>query len=181
MQKSLEGEDFREIREAVGKLCADFPAPYWQKLDRDSRYPTEFVSTLTRSGFLAALIPEVYGGSGLPLAAAAAILEEIHRSGGNAAACHAQMYIMGVILRHGSESQKREYLPAIAAGELRLQAFGVSEPECGSDTTSIRTFARRDGDRYVVNGQKIWASRAGHSDLMLLLARTTPTAEPPRI
>ncbi len=179
MQKSLEGEDFREIREAVGKLCADFPAPYWRYLDREGRYPTEFVSTLTRSGFLAALIPEAYGGSGLPLAAAAAILEEIHLSGGNAAACHAQMYIMGVILRHGSESQKREYLPAIAAGELRLQAFGVSEPECGSDTTSIRTFARRDGDRYVVNGQKIWTSRAGHSDLMLLLARTTLAADAP--
>ena len=179
MQKSLASDDFREIREAVGKLCADFPAPYWRTLDRDGAYPTEFVSTLTRSGYLAALIPETYGGSGLPLAAAAAILEEIHRSGGNAAACHAQMYIMGVILRHGSETQKREYLPAIAAGELRLQAFGVSEPGCGSDTTSIRTFARRDGDRYVVNGQKIWTSRAGHSDLMLLLARTATAAEPP--
>ncbi len=177
MQESLAGDDFKDIREAVAKLCAEFPAPYWRRLDRENDYPAEFVSKLTRSGFLAALIPEMYGGSGLPLAAAAAILEEIHRSGGNAAACHAQMYIMGVILRHGSETQKREYLPAIATGALRLQAFGVSEPECGSDTTSIRTFARRDGDRYVVNGQKIWTSRACHSDLMLLLARTTPQTE----
>ena len=177
MQESLAGDDFKDIREAVAKLCAEFPAPYWRRLDRENDYPAEFVSKLTRSGFLAALIPEMYGGSGLPLAAAAAILEEIHRSGGNAAACHAQMYIMGIILRHGSETQKREYLPAIATGALRLQAFGVSEPECGSDTTSIRTFARRDGDRYVVNGQKIWTSRACHSDLMLLLARTTPQTE----
>ncbi len=177
MQESLAGDDFKDIREAVAKLCAEFPAPYWRRLDSENDYPTEFVSKLTGSGFLAALIPEMYGGSGLPLAAAAAILEEIHRSGGNAAACHAQMYIMGVILRHGNETQKREYLPAIATGASRLQAFGVSEPECGSDTTSIRTFARRDGDRYVVNGQKIWTSRAGHSDLMLLLARTTPEAE----
>ena len=177
MQESLAGDDFKDIREAVAKLCAEFPAPYWRRLDRENDYPTEFVSKLTRSGFLAALIPEMYGGSGLPLAAAAAILEEIHRSGGNAAACHAQMYIMGVILRHGSETQKREYLPDIATGASRLQAFGVSEPECGSDTTSIRTFARRDGDRYIVNGQKIWTSRAGHSDLMLLLARTAPETE----
>ena len=177
MQESLAGDDFKDIREAVAKLCAEFPAPYWRRLDRENDYPTEFVSKLTRSGFLAALIPEMYGGSGLPLAAAAAILEEIHRSGGNAAACHAQMYIMGVILRHGSETQKREYLPDIATGALRLQAFGVSEPECGSDTTSIRTFARRDGDRYIVNGQKIWTSRAGHSDLMLLLVRTAPETE----
>ena len=177
MGDSIEDHDFHDIREAVRKLCADFPGPYWRGLDRDGAYPEAFVSALTRSGFLAALIPETHGGSGLPLAAAAAILEEIHRSGGNAAACHAQMYIMGVILRHGSEAQKSEYLPAIAKGEVRLQAFGVSEPECGSDTTSIRTFARRDGDHYVINGQKIWTSRAGHSDLMLLLARTTPLDE----
>ena len=166
--------DYREIREEVAKLCAEFPGEYWQKLDRDHAYPSEFVQALTQAGYLAALIPEEYGGAGLPLSGAAAILEEIQRAGGNGGACHAQMYIMGAILRHGSEEQKREYLPRIASGELRLQAFGVTEPTSGTDTTSLRTTARREGDEYVINGQKIWTSRAEHSDLMLLLARTTP-------
>lgn len=166
--------DYREIREEVAKLCAEFPGEYWQKLDREHAYPSEFVQALTRAGYLAALIPEEYGGAGLPLSGAAAILEEIQRAGGNGGACHAQMYIMGAILRHGSEEQKREYLPRIASGELRLQAFGVTEPTSGTDTTSLRTTARREGDEYVINGQKIWTSRAEHSDLMLLLARTTP-------
>ena len=164
----------REIREEVRKLCARFPGEYWRKLDRERGYPTEFVRALTEAGYLGALIPEEYGGAGLPLSAAAAILEEIHHAGCNAAACHAQMYTMGTILRHGSEDQKRRYLPKIATGELRLQAFGVTEPTSGTDTISLRTFARREGDRYIVNGQKIWTSRAEHSDLMLLLARTTP-------
>ncbi len=163
-----------EIREEVGKLCARFPGEYWRRLDAARGYPTEFVHALTEAGYLSVLIPEEYGGSGLPLSAAAAILETIHASGGNGAACHAQMYIMGTILRHGSPEQKRHYLPKIAAGALRLQAFGVTEPSSGTDTTSLRTFARRDGDRYLVNGQKVWTSRAEHSDLMLLLARTTP-------
>lgn len=163
-----------EIREAVTRLCAQFPGEYWRKIDTARAYPTEFVQALTDAGYLAALIPEEYGGAGLPLSAAAAILETIHAQGCNGAACHAQMYTMGTVLRHGSAAQKAEYLPKIAAGELRLQAFGVTEPTSGSDTTSLRTFARRDGDRYVVNGQKIWTSRAEHSDLMLLLARTTP-------
>jgi alkylation response protein AidB-like acyl-CoA dehydrogenase len=163
-----------EIREAVTRLCAQFPGEYWRKLDTARAYPTEFVQALTDAGYLAALIPEEYGGAGLPLSAAAAILETIHAQGCNGAACHAQMYTMGTVLRHGSAAQKAEYLPKIAAGDLRLQAFGVTEPTSGSDTTSLRTFARRDGDRYVVNGQKIWTSRAEHSDLMLLLARTTP-------
>jgi alkylation response protein AidB-like acyl-CoA dehydrogenase len=167
-------ESHAEIREEVAKLCARFPGEYWRKLDWDRAYPTEFVRALTEAGYLGALIPEEYGGAGLPLSAAAAILEEIHRSGGNAGACHAQMYIMGTILRHGSPEQKRRYLPKIATGELRLQAFGVTEPTSGTDTTALRTFARREGDRYIVNGQKIWTSRAEHSDLMLLLARTTP-------
>src|SRR5215213_4996483 len=167
-------DDHAEIREEVGKLCARFPGEYWRKLDWDRAYPTEFVQALTEAGYLGALIPEEYGGAGLPLSAAAAILEEIHRSGGNAAACHAQMYIMGTILRHGSPEQKRKYLPKIATGELRLQAFGVTEPTSGTDTTALRTFAKREGGKYVVNGQKIWTSRAEHSDLMLLLARTTP-------
>ncbi|GGG22931.1 acyl-CoA dehydrogenase [Caldovatus sediminis] len=167
-------EDHAEIREEVRKLCARFPGEYWRALDRERGYPTEFVRALTEAGYLAALIPEEYGGAGLPLSAAAAILEEIQHSGGNAAACHAQMYIMGTILRHGSEEQKRRYLPRIASGELRLQAFGVTEPTSGTDTTALRTTARREGDRYIVNGQKIWTSRAEHSDLMLLLARTTP-------
>jgi alkylation response protein AidB-like acyl-CoA dehydrogenase len=163
-----------EIREAVARLCAQFPGEYWRNLDSVRGYPTEFVQALTDAGYLAALIPEEYGGAGLPLSAAAAILETIHAQGCNGAACHAQMYTMGTVLRHGSAAQKAEYLPKIAAGDLRLQAFGVTEPTSGSDTTSLRTFARRDGDRYVVNGQKIWTSRAEHSDLMLLLARTTP-------
>ena len=155
-------------------LCADFPGEYWRALDRERGYPTEFVAALTKAGFLAALIPEQYGGSGLPLSAAAAIMEEIHASGGNGAACHAQMYTMGTLLRHGSAAQKDRYLPAIAKGELRLQAFGVTEPTSGTDTLSLRTTAVRDGNDYVINGQKIWTSRAEHSDLMLLLARTTP-------
>jgi alkylation response protein AidB-like acyl-CoA dehydrogenase len=163
-----------EIRAEVRKLCARFPGEYWRELDARRGYPTEFVAALTEAGWLAALIPEEFGGAGLPLSGAAAILEEIQASGCNGAACHAQMYIMGTILRHGSPAQKAQYLPAIARGELRLQAFGVTEPTSGTDTTSLRTTARRDGDRYVVNGQKIWTSRAEHSDLMLLLARTTP-------
>ena len=163
-----------EIREEVKKLCARFPGEYWRKQDRERAYPTDFVRALTEAGYLSVLIPEEYGGSGLGLSAAAAILETIQAEGCNGAACHAQMYIMGTILRHGSDAQKRQYLPAIARGELRLQAFGVTEPTSGTDTTALRTFARRDGDRYIVNGQKIWTSRAEHSDLMLLLARTTP-------
>jgi alkylation response protein AidB-like acyl-CoA dehydrogenase len=170
-------QSFPEIREAVAKLCAGFPGSYWQALDRDRTYPTEFVRTLTEAGFLSVLIPEAYGGSGLGLAAATAVLEEIHRSGCNGGACHAQMYTMGTILRHGTPEQKERYLPAIASGELRLQAFGVTEPTSGTDTTRLRTFAKRVGDKYVVNGQKIWISRAEHSDLMVLLVRTTPREE----
>jgi len=163
------------IREAVRALCADFPGEYWRKLDRERAYPAEFVAALTKAGFLAALIPEQYGGSGLPMSAAAAILEEVHASGCNGAACHAQMYTMGTVLRHGSAEQKQKYLPGIAKGELRLQAFGVTEPTSGTDTLNLRTTAVREGNSaYVVNGQKIWTSRAEHSDLMLLLARTTP-------
>jgi alkylation response protein AidB-like acyl-CoA dehydrogenase len=162
-----------EIRLEVAKLCARFPGEYWRKLDQERAYPTEFVRALTEGGYLGALIPEEYGGAGLPLSAAAAILETIHAEGCNAAACHAQMYIMGTILRHGTEEQKLAYLPGIATGALRLQAFGVTEPTSGTDTTSLRTFARNEGDHYVVNGQKVWTSRAEHSDLMLLLARTT--------
>ena len=159
----------------VRALCAKFPGEYWRELDRERAYPTEFVAALTEAGYLAALIPEEYGGSGLSISAAAAILEEIHAAGGNGAACHAQMYIMGTILRHGSAAQKQRYLPKIASGELRLQAFGVTEPTSGTDTLSLRTTARREGnEHYVINGQKIWTSRAEHSDLMLLLARTTP-------
>ncbi|WP_046864365.1 acyl-CoA dehydrogenase family protein [Microvirga massiliensis] len=167
-------QDYAEIREEVRKLCAEFSNEYWRKLDRESAYPAEFVKALSNAGYLAALIPEQYGGSGLPLSAAAAILEEIQRAGCNGAACHAQMYIMGALLRHGSEDQKQKYLPRIATGELRLQAFGVTEPTSGTDTTSIKTFAEKRGDRYIVNGQKVWTSRAEYSDLMLLLARTTP-------
>ncbi|KMO29759.1 acyl-CoA dehydrogenase family protein [Methylobacterium aquaticum] len=163
-----------EIREEVAKLCARFPDEYWRRLDTDRAYPTDFVNALTESGYLSVLIPEEYGGSGLPLSAAAAILEEVQRSGCNGAACHAQMYTMGTVLRHGTQAQKERYLPEIAAGRLRLQAFGVTEPTSGTDTTALRTTARREGDRYIVNGQKIWTSRAEHSDLMLLLARTTP-------
>jgi acyl-CoA dehydrogenase len=164
----------QEIREAVGRLCQEFLGEYWRTLDRDRAYPTEFVAALTEAGFLSALIPEEYGGSGLPLSAAAVILEEIHRQGGNAGACHAQMYTMGTVLRHGSDAQKARYLPRIADGSLRLQAFGVTEPTSGTDTGSLRTTARREGDRFIVNGQKIWISRAEHSDLMVLLCRTTP-------
>ena len=163
-----------EIRDSVRAICARFPGAYWRALDRERRYPADFVEALTTSGMLAALIPEEYGGSGLKLSAAAAILEEIHASGGNGGACHAQMYTMGTILRHGSDAQKRLYLPDIAAGRLRLQAFGVTEPDAGTDTSAIRTTAELHGDTYVVNGQKVWTSRAEHSDLMLLLARTTP-------
>ena len=171
------GETFDEIRRPLRALCARFPGKYWRQLDRERAYPTEFVAALTEAGYLAALIPEEYGGSGLGIAAGAAILEEIHKSGGNAAACHAQMYIMGTLLKHGSEAQKAAYLPKIAAGALRLQAFAVTEPESGTDTTSLRTSAVRDGDKYVVNGHKVFISRTEHSDLMLLLARTTPLDE----
>jgi len=167
-------DDLTAIRESVRALCADFPGDYWRALDRERAYPTQFVDALTRAGFLAALIPEEFGGSGLSMRAAAAIMEEIHATGCNGAACHAQMYTMGTVLRHGSDAQKRSYLPAIARGELRLQAFGVTEPTSGTDTLSLRTTATRDGDDYVINGQKIWTSRAEYSDLMLLLARTTP-------
>ena len=167
-------EDHTDIREGVRRICADFPGSYWQELDQLEHYPTDFVKAMTEAGFLSALIPETYGGSGLPLRAAGVVLEEIHASGGNAAATHAQMYTMGTVLRHGSEAQKRKYLPEIAAGRLRLQAFGVTEPTSGTDTTQLKTRAVRDGDHYVINGQKVWTSRALHSDLMLLLARTTP-------
>lgn len=163
-----------EIREQVQKLCSKFPGDYWRALDEVRAYPTDFVKALTESGFLSVLIPEEYGGSGLGLSAAAAILETVQQSGCNGGACHAQLYTMGTILRHGSEEQKAKYLPGIASGELRLQAFGVTEPGSGTDTSSLRTFARREDDHYVVNGQKVWTSRAEHSDLMLLLARTTP-------
>jgi acyl-CoA dehydrogenase len=167
-------ESFEDIRAAVRALCEQFPGEYWRELDRDRAYPTAFVNALTEAGFLAALIPEEYGGSGLTMSAAAAIMEEIHASGCNGAACHAQMYTMGTLLRHGSPAQKQRYLPDIAAGKLRLQAFGVTEPTSGTDTLSLRTTAVRDGEHYVVNGQKIWTSRIEYSDLMLLLARTMP-------
>ncbi len=167
-------DDHGEIREAVRRLCAGFPPEYWRKRDAARGYPSEFVAALTQAGYLSVLIPEDYGGSGLGLSAAGAILETIQAEGCNAAACHAQMYTMGTILRHGSSEQRQRYLPGIATGELRLQAFGVTEPTSGTDTTALRTTARRTGDGYVVNGQKIWTSRAEHSDLMLLLARTTP-------
>ena len=163
-----------ELKRAVGELCAQFTDAYWRELDAKRGYPEEFVQALTKAGYLATLVPEEYGGAGLGIAEAAIVLEEIHRSGGNAGACHAQMYIMGTLLRHGSDEQKRRYLPRIATGELRLQAFGVSEPTTGSDTTQIKTVAIRKDGHYVVQGQKIWISRAEHSDLMLLLARTTP-------
>jgi alkylation response protein AidB-like acyl-CoA dehydrogenase len=167
-------DDLAQIRASVRALCARFQGEYWRKLDRERDYPTEFVAALTEAGYLAALIPEQYGGSGLTLLEAAGIMEEIHTCGCNGAACHAQMYTMGTLLRHGSDAQKQRWLPAIASGELRLQAFGVTEPTSGTDTLSLRTTAVRDGDHYVINGQKIWTSRAEHSDLMLLLARTTP-------
>ena len=169
-----ESADLAPIRASVRALCANFPGEYWRRLDRERAYPEEFVAALTKAGFLAALIPEEYGGSGLSIHAAAAIMEEIQASGCNGAACHAQMYTMGTLLRHGSIAQQKRYLPAIARGELRLQAFGVTEPTSGTDTLSLRTTAVQEGDSYVVNGQKIWTSRAEHSDLMLLLARTTP-------
>ena len=180
MSKSVaqQDTDHADIRDGVRALCAKFPGEYWRALDRERAYPTDFVTALTQAGYLAALIPEDYGGSGLGLGAACAILEEVHAAGGNGAACHAQMYIMGTILRHGSDAQKKAYLPKIASGELRLQAFGVTEPTSGTDTLSLRTSARREGnDHYVINGQKLWTSRAEHSDLMLLLARTAPRDE----
>lgn len=170
-------QDYSDIREEVAKLCAQFPGPYWQAKDRAKEYPSEFVAALGEAGYLAALIPEEYGGAGLPLSAAAAILEEIQRQGCNGGAVHAQMYVMGTVLRHGSEEQKARYLPRVATGELRLQAFGVTEPTSGTDTLSLKTVAKKDGDEYVVNGQKLWTSRAEHSDLMILLARTTPRDE----
>jgi acyl-CoA dehydrogenase len=166
-----------EYRRAIRELCAGFPNQYWQRIEAAAAYPEEFVQSLTAAGWLAALIPTEYGGGGLSLTEASVILEEINRSGANSGACHAQMYIMGTMLRHGSEEQKRRYLPAIASGELRLQSFAVTEPTTGTDTTKIKTFAERHGDRYIVNGQKVWISRVQHSDLMLLLARTTPIAE----
>jgi acyl-CoA dehydrogenase len=172
----MTGADFDEIRAGVRELCARFPAEYWRGLEPD-RYPSDFVTALTEQGWLAALIPEEYGGSGLGIAAASVVLEEINASGGNGAACHAQMYTMGTVLRHGSDDQKARYLPAIARGELRLQAFGVTEPSVGSDTTQIKTAARKVEGGYRISGQKVWTSRAEYSDLMLLLARTTPIAE----
>ena len=168
------GEDYPEIRDSVRRVCADFPGAYWRKLEEEEAYPTEFVKALTEAGYLGALIPESYGGSGMPLRAAAVILEEIHASGCNAGACHAQMYTMGTVLRHGSEAQKQRWLPHIASGKLRLQAFAVTEPSTGSDTTRLKTRAVPNGDSYLITGQKVWTSRALHSDLMLLLARTTP-------
>src|SRR2546428_12959271 len=171
---SVREHDLGEIRDAVAKLCASFPMDYWRETDRERRYPTEFVRALPEAGWLSCLIPEESAGAGWTLAAAAAILEEIQRSGANGAACHAQMYTMGTVLRHCSEAQKKKYLPKIARGELRLQAFGITEPSAGSDTSSIRTTAARKGERYVVNGQKGWTSRAQHSDLKLLFARPTP-------
>jgi alkylation response protein AidB-like acyl-CoA dehydrogenase len=175
MRATRDSEEIASIRAAVRALCANFPGEYWRKLDRERAYPTAFVNALTEAGFLAALIPEEYGGSGLTMSSAIAIMEEIHAAGCNGAACHAQMYTMGTVLRHGNAEQKQRYLPKIASGELRLQAFGVTEPTSGTDTLALRTTAVRDGnDSYVVNGQKIWTSRAEHSDLMLLLARTTP-------
>ncbi len=168
---------YPEIREAVAKLCAKFPGDYWRKLDRGMDYPQDFVDALTQAGWLAVLIPEEYGGAGLPLSAAAAVLEEMQRAGCNGGACHAQMYTMGTLLRHGSDAQKAKYLPQIASGALRLQAFGVTEPTSGTDTGALKTTARLEGDHYIINGQKIWTSRAEHSDLMLLLARTAPLRE----
>jgi acyl-CoA dehydrogenase len=169
-----DGDPHQEIRAGVRKLCGQFPGEYWRRLDREAAYPADFVKAVTTAGYLSALIPEEYGGSGLPLSAAAAILEEIQRAGCNGAVCHAQIYIIGTVLRHGSAEQKRKYLPAVASGELRLQAFGVTEPSSGTDTSSITTFAEREDGHYLINGQKIWTSRAEYSDLMLLLARTTP-------
>ncbi|PHY22400.1 acyl-CoA dehydrogenase family protein [Caulobacter sp. BP25] len=174
MSTLADPELIEALRQTVRALCRDFPPVYWRGLDREKAYPTEFVAAMTRAGLLGVLIPENYGGGGLGLTAAAAILEEVHTSGGNAAALHAQMYTMGTVLRHGSQAQKEKWLPRIADGSIRLQAFGVTEPTAGTDTTSISTFARREGETYVINGQKVWTSRAEHSDLMVLLARTTP-------
>jgi acyl-CoA dehydrogenase len=171
---TAETHDYTAIREEVAKLCQQYPGEYWRAKDRERAYPTEFVTALGDAGYLAALIPEEYGGAGLPISGAAAILEEIQKQGCNGGACHAQMYIMGTLLRHGSDAQKAAYLPKIATGELRLQAFGVTEPTSGTDTLALRTTAKLDGDHYVVNGQKIWTSRIEHSDLLLLLARTSP-------
>ena len=173
-------DSYEQIRKAVERLCADYPGEYWRHQDTQSRYPVEFVQALVDTGYLSVLIPAEYGGSGLDLKAACIILETIHKAGGNGAACHAQMYTMGTLLRHGSEAQKRKWLPEIAAGELRLQAFGVTEPASGTDTTRIRTTAGHDGDGYVINGQKIWTSRAEYSDLMLLLVRTAPREASPK-
>lgn len=173
----MSDENYSEIRDSVRKLCSGFPGEYWRELDETKSYPTDFVKTLSDAGFLSVTIPQQYGGSGLPLSAACAVLEEIQRSGCNGGACHAQMYTMGTLLRHGSEEQKQKYLPNIASGALRLQAFGVTEPNSGTDTTRITTFAKRDGDDYVVNGQKVWISRSEHSDLMVLLVRTTARDE----
>src|SRR5690349_15221718 len=168
---------YADIREGVRALCAQFGDEYFRKIDAAHQYPAEFVNALTKAGWLSALIPEEYGGSGLSLSAASVVMEEINRSGGNAGFCHGQMYNMGTLLRHGSEAQKKKYLPKIAKGDLRLQSMGVTEPTAGTDTASITTTARRKGDRYVVNGQKVWISRIQHSDLMILLARTQPAAE----
>jgi len=173
--KSIDStEELVQVRESVRKLCEQFPGEYWRTLDRACAYPSAFVEALSQAGFLSVLVPEEYGGAGMALSGAVAVLEEIQRAGANGAACHAQMYMMGALLRHGSPEQKARYMPGIAAGQLRLQAFGVTEPTSGTDTLSLKTFARREGDHYVVNGQKVWTSRAEHSDLMLLLARTTP-------
>ena len=169
--------DHQDIRDGVARLCQDFAGDYWQACDKDDAYPSAFVNRLTEEGYLSALIPEAYGGLGLSLSAGGAILEEIHRSGGNAAACHAQMYTMGTVLRHGSEAQKQSFLPGIASGDLRLQAFGVTEPGSGTDTSALKTTARKQGDQYIINGQKLWTSRAEHSDLMVLLARTSDVPE----
>ncbi|MEQ1946633.1 MAG: acyl-CoA dehydrogenase family protein [Bryobacteraceae bacterium] len=169
--------EHEEYRRAVRELCAGFDSQYWQKMEEAASYPEEFIQALTDAGWLSALIPAEYGGAGLSLTEASVILEEINRSGGNSGACHAQMYVMGTLLRHGSEDQKKRYLPLIAEGKLRLQSFAVTEPTTGTDTTKLKTFAEKKGDRYVVNGQKVWISRVQHSDLMILLARTTPLAE----
>ncbi|MFG1230020.1 acyl-CoA dehydrogenase family protein [Xanthobacter wiegelii] len=172
--KTVGGDQFQDIRDAVRALCADFPAEYHRKVDETRAYPEDFVDALTKAGWMAALIPEDYGGSGLGLTEASVIMEEINRAGGNSGACHGQMYNMNTLVRHGSEEQRRRYLPKIATGELRLQSMGVTEPTTGTDTTKIKTTAVRTGDRYVINGQKVWISRVQHSDLMILLARTTP-------
>jgi len=176
LSMSLE-EDYPELREGVRKLCADYPAEYWRKLDKAEAYPDDFVDAMSAAGYLAALIPEEYGGAGLPFRAAQVIIQTVHEEGCNAGACIAQMYTMGTVLKHGNEDQKKRYLPKIATGALRLQAFGVTEPGAGTETLKLKTRAVRDGDRYLINGQKIWTSRVAHSDLMLLLARTTPVEE----